>query len=178
MNRKLLMVALSSAVLVFAAPKAHAQFANGGNYFGPHIGLSGVGSAISFGLDYEHGVTPVGQVGPGMIGIGGVFDYFSFGDAGLYGKWTYIDLGVTGMYHFVLNDRKWDPFVGLVLGYEIVSWSWNSGYGGYDFVSPTAGGMVFGGSAGIRYFFNNNWSAQARVGFGISILNVGVNYSF
>lgn len=180
MLRKLIVLLLGVTVLSFFTPNAKAQFANRMNYFGPHIGLSGVGSALTLGLDYERGITNVGQVGPGIIGIGGLFDYYSYGDAALYGSWTYIDFGVSGMYHFVFSDKKWDPFLGLVLGYEVASWKWNNGYGGYDgyYTTPTAGGFTIGGSAGIRYFLSNNWAAEARVGFGFYILAVGVNYSF
>ncbi|MCL4540151.1 MAG: hypothetical protein M1378_11255 [Bacteroidetes bacterium] len=176
--RKLLLVGLSGVVLTFFVPAARAQFVDQMNYIGPHIGLSGVGSALTLGLDYERGITTPGQVGPGVIGIGGLFDYYSYGDAGLGGNWTYIDIGVSGMYHFVLSDKQWDPFLGLVLGYEAASWSWNSNYNGLGLASPTAGGFTLGGSAGVRYFFNNNWAAQARVGFGFYVLALGVDYSF
>ncbi len=180
MGRKLFVTFLAASLfaVTFAARPAAAQFDYGRNYAGAHIGLSGVGSALTLGLDYERGITKVGEVGPGIIGIGGLFDYFSysedyFADAG---SWTYIDFGVSGMYHFVLSDKKWDPFAGLVLGYEVASWKWNHAYlGAY---SPSAGGFTLGGSAGVRYFFNDNWAAQARVGFGFYILAVGVDYKF
>ncbi len=165
-------------VIGFSVQTATAQFSNGKNYVGPHLGLSGIGSTLTLGLDYERAITNPGEAGPGIIGIGGLFDYYSysedyFADAG---TWTYIDFGISGMYHFVLDNNKWDPFVGLVLGYEIASWKWkNSYYGSY---SPTAGGFTLGGSAGIRYFFDDNWAAQARIGFGFYILAVGVDYKF
>ncbi len=185
MRTKLSIVALIVPFFVIGlgSRPASAQFEYGKNYAGAHVGLSGVGSALTLGLDYERGVTQVGEVGPGIIGVGGLFDYFSYGynDYGLsdIGSWTYIDLGVSGMYHFVLQNRKWDPFVGLVLGYEVASWSWKNGYGTeYGWLSPTAGGFGIGGSAGVRYFFNDNWMAQARVGFGFYVLAVGVDYKF
>lgn len=166
-------------VVAFFTSNANAQFENQKNYLGPHIGLSGVGSALTFGLDYERGITNPGDFGPGIIGIGGLFDYYHYSeDYGLYGSggWTYIDIGVSGMYHFVLDNKKLDPFLGLVLGYEVATWSWNGGYlSGY---SPSAGGFTLGGSAGIRYFLNDNWALQARVGFGFYIFAVGVDYKF
>lgn len=173
-----LSTALFAALMVTVlASRANAQFENQKNYAGAHIGLSGVGSALTLGLDYERGITNVGEVGPGIIGIGGLFDYFSYGDNQTYGgTWTYMDFGVSGMYHFVLDNKNWDPFLGLVLGYEIASWKWNTAYSGA--YSPTAGGFALGGSAGVRYFFNDNWAAQARIGFGFYILAVGVDYKF
>ncbi len=69
--------------------------------------------------------------------------------------------------------------VGLVLGYEVASWSWKGNYSYLnEYYSPSAGGFTIGGSAGIRYFFNDNWAAQARVGFGFYLLAVGVDYKF
>ena len=177
MIRKISTALLAVAMLALLASTASAQFENQKNYAGVHIGLSGVGSALTLGADYERGITNPGEVGPGIIGIGGLFDYYSYSDAGLYGKWTYIDFGVSGMYHFVLDNKKWDPFLGLVLGYEVASWSWNSGYSSI-LGSPTAGGFTIGGSAGIRYFLNDNWALQARLGFGFYILAVGVDYKF
>ncbi len=178
MLRKLSVALFAAFVVAFFAPKANAQFENQKNYAGAHIGLSGVGSALTLGLDYERGITSPGEVGPGIIGIGGLFDYFSYGDAALAGNWTYIDFGVSGMYHFVLDNKKWDPFLGLVLGYEVASWTWNSGYSGLGLGSPTAGGFTLGGSAGVRYFLSDQWALQARVGFGFYILAVGVDYKF
>ncbi len=173
-----ILILILSVVIGFTARPVTAQFNKGGNYFGPHLGLSGVGSTLTLGLDYEHGITNPGEVGPGIIGIGGLFDYYSFSEDYFAdaGSWTYIDFGVSGMYHFVLDNEKWDPFIGLVLGYEVANWKWkNEYYGGY---SPSAGGFTLGGSAGIRYFFDNNWAIQARAGFGFYILAVGIDYKF
>lgn len=176
MLHKIYTAFLAAFVVASLASTASAQFENQKNYAGVHIGLSGIGSALTLGLDYERGVTDIGQVGPGIIGVGGLFDLFSYS---VYdGKWTYMDLGVSGMYHFVLDNKKLDPFIGLVVGYEVTSWSWNSTYSGYGWPSPTAGGFTLGGSAGIRYFLNDNWALQARVGFGFYIIAVGADYKF
>jgi len=177
MLRKLSAALLATFVVAFFAPKANAQFEYQKNYLGAHIGLSGVGSTLTYGLDYERAITQPGEVGPGMIGLGGLFDYYHYSEdfGGFGGGWTYIDLGVSGMYHFVLDNKKWDPFLGLVLGYEIASWSW-TGVSGYT--SPTAGGFTLGGSAGVRYFLSDQWALQARVGFGFYLFAVGVDYKF
>ncbi len=179
MKLKLFIAALFAILASLLCTQAtYAQFVNGGNYAGAHVGLSGVGSTLTLGLDYERGITNPGEVGPGIIGIGGIFDYFSYSEDfyATTGSWTYIDFGVTGMYHFVLDNKKWDPFLGLVLGYEVASWKWNNSY--YGSYSPSAGGFTLGASAGIRYFFDDNWAAQARVGFGFYILAIGVDYKF
>ncbi len=177
MLRKLSAALLAASVIALFAPKANAQFEYQKNYGGVHIGLSGVGSTLTYGLDYERAITKPGELGPGMVGLGGLFDYYHYGEdfGGFGGSWTYIDLGVSGMYHFVLDNKKIDPFLGLVLGYEIATWSWSGVSGVY---SPSAGGFTLGGSAGLRYFLDDNWALQARVGFGFYILAVGVDYKF
>jgi hypothetical protein len=177
MLHKLYATLLAAFVVASFASTASAQFENRMNYGGVHIGLSGVGSALTLGLDYERGITNVGDVGPGIIGIGGLFDYYSYSENFVdAGSWTFIDFGVSGMYHFVLDSKQWDPFLGLVLGYEVATWKWNNAY--YGNYSPSAGGFTIGGSAGIRYFFSDNWAAQARIGFGFYIFAVGVDYKF
>ncbi|MGO9481665.1 MAG: outer membrane beta-barrel protein [Candidatus Kryptoniota bacterium] len=178
MLHKLYTAFLAAFVVACFASTASAQFENQMNYGGVHIGLSGVGSALTLGADYERGITKIGDVGPGIIGIGGLFDYYHWGENeyDFGGSWTYIDIGVSGMYHFVLDNKKWDPFLGLVLGYEVATWSWNNGYTGP--YSPSAGGFTLGGSAGVRYFLSDNWALQARVGFGFYIFALGVDYKF
>ena len=183
MKLSVLTVIASLCAIGLTSRPAAAQFEYGKNYAGAHVGLSGVGSALTLGLDYERAVTKPGDVGPGIIGVGGLFDYFSYGsnEYGFsdVGSWTYLDFGASGMYHFVLSDRKWDPFVGLVLGYEVASWSWKGNYSYMNqYYSPSGGGFTIGGSAGVRYFFNDSWAAQARVGFGFYLLAVGVDYKF
>ncbi|MGB9591179.1 MAG: hypothetical protein ACPL1K_01540 [Candidatus Kryptoniota bacterium] len=144
MRHFLVRIVLFSAVIMvlILVGQAKAQFETGKNYAGPHLGLSGVGSALTLGLDYERAVTQPGEVGPGIIGVGGLFDYYSYNETffATTGSWTYIDFGVSGMYHFVLENKKLDPFLGLVLGYEVASWKWNNQYvGNY---SPSEGDLL------------------------------------
>ncbi len=183
MPNKIFGVLFVLASIALIAPRANAQFENQRNYAGVHVGVGGYGGAFAMGVDYERGITNVGDAGPGIIGIGGIADYYSYSygynyDA-LYpseaGTLTFFDIGLTGMYHFVLKDRKIDPFVGLILAYQSVTWS---APGIAPYASPYGSALIFGGSAGVRYFFNRNWSAQARLGFGVTVLAVGVDYSF
>ena len=183
MSNKLFGVLLALSMTVILAPNANAQFENKRNYAGVHLGAGASGGAFDLGLDYERGITNIGEVGPGIIGIGGLLDYYSYSYGYYYdafypsetGTLTYFDLGLTGMYHFVLQDRSFDPFLGLVLGYQSVTWS---APGVAPFAAPYNSGLILGASAGLRYFFNRNWSAQARVGFGFYTFALGVDYSF
>ncbi len=183
MSYRLLKTFAAIAVATFLVPQAKAQFLNQRNYGGVHLGIGASGGAFDLGLDYERGITRVGEAGPGIIGIGGILDYYSYSYGYTYGPafapesgtLTYLDLGVTGMYHFVLDNKKIDPFLGLVLGYQSVTWS-APGIAPYS--APYSSGLILGGSAGVRYFFTPRWAGEARIGFGFYTFAVGVDYSF
>lgn len=183
MSKKILSTFVALAMVALLVPQAKAQFLNQKNYGGVHLGIGASGGAFDLGLDYERGITKVGEAGPGIIGIGGILDYYSYSYGYTYGPGvvpesgtlTYLDLGVTGMYHFVLNNKKIDPFVGLVLGYESVTWS---APGVAPLSAPYSSGLILGGSAGLRYFFTPQWAAQARIGFGFYTFAVGADYTF
>jgi hypothetical protein len=170
-----ILMSVLSIVLIHASGEA--QFAKGKNYLGAHLGLSGVGSTISFGADYERGITD--KIGPGYIGLGGTIDYWSYDFnyllVGSGFSYKYVALGVTGNYHLIVGDPKWDPFGGLVLGYYIVSVSTPAGTytGGFD------GSRLFLGlDLGVRYAISPQVDLQARLGFGPYILAVGADYKF
>jgi len=59
-----------------------------------------------------------------------------------------------------------------MIGYNIVSSKW---YGsGTSIGSASAGGVIFSGFLGARYFFNDKFAAFAELGSGIAYLNLGV----
>lgn len=155
------------ALVVAVTSVASAQYESGRKFVGPHIGLSGVGSAPSIGAQFEVAMD-------GRLGIGGFVDYWSydFGNSFENAGVSYIALGATGSYHFEIDDDKWDPFVGLALGYFVVSWDDDLGDTG-------ASSRIFlGGQGGVRYFFKDNIAFVARAGFGASYLSVGVDFAF
>jgi hypothetical protein len=173
MNTKHIILSVLIAAFLFLSSKnSSAQFNNGSILLGPHIGLSGVGSQPTFGANFEVGVTDPGKAGPGIIGISGRLDYWSWSET--YWKWTWITLAAFANYHFALEDKRWDLFLGLGFGYENVSTSYsgdplfnNSAYGS---------GIIFAGNAGARYFFSPNFAARALAGFGLTWLVLGVDF--
>jgi hypothetical protein len=110
-----------------------------------------------------------------MIGISGRVDYWSFG-FDQFDKFTWITFGVFGNYHLALEDKKWDLFAGLGLGYQNVSWSYSgSALGGG--IATYGSGVFFAGDAGARYFFSSSIAARAMVGFGLEWLVIGVDFA-
>ncbi len=124
-------------VLVFLLlpTSAKAQFQEGGNYLGPSIGLSFLGSSPEFGLNYERGVN---LKDIGTVGFGGIFRYWHYSESFYGGEWGYTNIliGAQGNYHFVLNDSKFDPWLGLILAYVSgsVSWSGSGIQGSYSII--------------------------------------------
>jgi hypothetical protein len=151
-----------------------AQFGPNQKYLGAHIGLSGVGSTAAFGINGEVAYN-------NRITIGGWADTWGYGEtfgtgAGTY-DWNvrYFALAGTGAYHFPIESTpKLDPFVGLALGYYIVSTKAN-GFDGIDY-GGDASRIFLGGYGGARYFFKETMAGVARVGFGASYLTVGLDF--
>jgi hypothetical protein len=160
--------------LAIAAAPAEAQFAQGQKYLGAHLGLSGVGSSASIGVNGEVAYND-------RIAIGAWADTWGYGDdigtvAGNY-SWDirYIALAGTGSYHFpIASNPKIDPFLGLALGYYIVSTN-ADGFDGISY-SGDASRVFLGGYGGARYFFKETLGGVARLGFGASYLTVGVDF--
>jgi hypothetical protein len=171
MLRKLL--AGLAVVGFMASAPAQAQIAAGYLDIGPTIGLGGIGDAgMSIGGRFEKIIKPLESLGGGLLGIQAGFQYYSY-DFGFGSSYSvkYIPIGATANYHFKVANDKIDPFLGLGLGFEVVSCDYD-GPGDCSFSS----GIYFIGRAGIRYFFKENMSLYGDVGAGGAALNVGLMF--
>ncbi len=178
-NLVMVLVLLLCAAFV-AAPVAQAQNAyNQGDKvvsLGIGYGLGGLyGTAgmppISLGFDYGF---------EKKISLGGLVAYSSSTDdfgTGFSWKYTYIVIGARGAYHFLEDNKNIDAYAGLILGYNIVSASWNgtSAQPGFGF-SSSASYMLFGGFVGARYYFSPKFGAFAELGYGAGIITAGISY--
>ena len=165
-------------VLVFLLlpTSAKAQFQEGGNYLGPSIGLSFLGSSPEFGLNYERGVN---LKDIGTVGFGGIFRYWHYSESFYGGEWGYTNIliGAQGNYHFVLNDSKFDPWLGLILAYVSGSVSWSGS--GIQGSSPSSGGFWSALQGGTRYWISPTLALTARIGLGTlsyTALDIGVDF--
>ncbi len=152
---------------------ANAQFGKGQRYLGAHIGVSGVGSTAAFGLNGEVAYND-------RIAIGAWADTWSYGESfgSNFGssEWNvrYVALAGTGAYHFPIESTpKLDPFLGVAVGYFIVSTEART-TGGVSY-SGDASRIFVGGFGGARYFFSDALAGVARLGFGASYLTLGVD---
>jgi hypothetical protein len=176
MKKHLLLLTLAALLGLTALipSRASAQFVNGSLYLGPELGLGlGYGGGVVLGGMVESAITNPGTVGSGRLAIAGRIDFYSWSDG--YYSYSYIPIGIYCDYHFALDDTRWDPFVGLGLGYVIVSASYsgpsdnnyNYGYGSTVFLAA---------QAGVRYFVSPSVAIRAELGLGYLPLGVGVDF--
>lgn len=128
---------------------------------------------------YEYMITENISIG-GFVGVfsseyGTNFDLaYNFSS-----KFSYIHAGGLGNYHFV-NDDKFNAYVGARLGYVNVSTSSDSNDNELDDLlndlDYTASGLLYGIQLGGRYFISEKIAINAELGYGISVLKVGVTF--
>jgi len=148
-------------------------------FIGVHVGASAYGSTASFGANVE---LPYND----RIGIGAWVDYWSWGGSSGNGfgnydwDYKYIALAGTGAYHFPIESNpKLDPYVGLGVGYFIVSYDCSFAGGGVNFdcdAGAKASRIFIGGFGGLRYGFSDKVAANIRAGFGSAYLTLGLDF--
>lgn len=177
MLKKLVGTLAVAALIAAPAKQAAAQVGLGYTDIGVVVGLGNVGSAsASFGGRFERVFKELPDLGNGLLGIGVSADYYSFGDRFLgYGyDYTYIPIGATANYHFKLENKKVDLFIGAGLGYQVISCDYTGVGGSIDLCDNSA--IYFIGRAGGRYFLKPNLALYGDVGAGAATLNVGLTF--
>jgi hypothetical protein len=171
-------VALTAQTAAAQSKSAGGAFGVGYTDIGPTIGLGGLnGASASFGGRFEHAIKPLPDLGNGMLGIQVAAEYYSWSSnfTGFSSSIKYIPIGVTANYHFKLDEPKIDPFVGLGLGYNVVSCSYSSTFGNSGDCGYSSGIYVIA-RAGARYFFSPSMALYGDVGAGGATLNVGLMF--
>ena len=179
---------LTLAICVIAGIGASAQqptFVKGDNVASLGVGLGGY-----YGGWYGHGVKKMPLISASFdhcffdnlfnekssIGIGGLVGYKSIKVVD-YWKINYIVIGVRGTFHYALVN-KLDTYGGLHLGYDICNSKYIGPYGSTWDRSTGGSGLSYGFFVGGRYYFTNSIGAYAELGYGYSILNLGVSFKF
>jgi hypothetical protein len=112
----------------------------------------------------------------GLIGIGPYLGYTSYKYQVVDWGWKYSNfiLGVKGNFHYLFVDNL-DTYAGILLGYNVSS---SKEFGvitpGYDY-SYSAGGLIYGGFVGARYYFKESFAVMAEAGYGLTYLTLGVS---
>jgi len=117
------------------------------------------------------------------ISLGGFVAYTSSEDIWTYSgneygwEYSYIGFGTRGAYHYGLFDSEQiDTYVGLALGYNIVS---VSTIGSGRSSSASGSYLLSGGFVGLRYFFKPNMAVYTELGYGgLGNATVGLSFKF
>jgi len=149
----------------------------------------GLGSTLYSGSFYKSQVPPISAslefgvadnlLEVGTVGVGPYLGYSSYKYEYQDWGWKYsnIIIGVRGNFHYPLLD-KLDTYVGLLLGYNIASSKeFGNSIPGWDY-SYSAGGIVYSGFIGARYYIKDSFALLAELGYGIAYLNLGVALKF
>ncbi len=178
MLKKLVGTLAVAALIAAPAQEVSAQIAKGYTDIGGVVGLGGIGSAgLSFGGRFERIFKELPDLGNGLLGFGVSADYYSYGDSfgAFKSSFTYIPIGATANYHFKLENKKFDAFVGAGLGYYVASCDYPGSTTAFD---PCAGlsTLYFIGRVGGRYFYKPNMAVYADAGAGAATLNIGLTF--
>ena len=161
----MLLISITLTVVVYAQ---HSQ---------GDINLSvGLGIAPTYGVSGGLPISLSGELGiTNDISVGGYLSFSTASKSFLGGKWNYsfFILGTRGSYHF-LQSEKLDPYAGLMLGYIIASSNWTGDDVSFNDSSATSGvgWSLYGGA---RYKINDKISAFGELGYGTSVLRIGIN---
>lgn len=150
------------------------------NYYGDVL------TPPSLVLTFDHGVKD--NLGPGNLGIGGVFSYkssrykYSFGN--YKATWRNIIVGVRGTYHLTMlvdKNNKFDPYAGVTAGLRFTIYDdtyynsnpiLNDPYN-YNVAYPVVGAFI-----GAKYYFAKSLGAFAEAGYDISFFRAGLCLKF
>ncbi len=163
------------ALLAFSAQNATAQsYQQGDKLLNVGVGLGTYGAGgLGLGGSFEYGIHEAISVGV-LGGYSGRSNYL-----GSNTRWSVLTIGARGSYHFNellnLDNDQIDLYAGLGLGYRNISWNYNGiglgdGYG--------AGGILFLGHIGGKYYFQPNLGIFAELGSGFGTLQAGLAFKF
>ena len=185
-------VALAATAAAPAAPGRLSPASAARPLFG--VGTSTLNVGVGFGLGYGYGSlggnassTPalsvsylrgLTQAGPGVVSVGGLVGYKSYGweSAGAKATWRNLYVGARGAYHYNFGNPRLDTYAGLGLGLRVVSYSDN--YDAQATASASGSQAELSGFLGARYFFSDKLGAFSELGYDMSYLKVGLSARF
>jgi len=142
----------------------------------------GFGTALYVGSYYKMQVPPIsasfeygikdGILEKGSIGVGGYLGFasYKYEYSGWGWKYSNIIIAARGTFHYPFVE-KLDTYLGVLLGYDIVS---SKEFGTPVGSAGTSSGLAYSGFIGARYYFKEKFGVMAELGYGITYLNVGI----
>lgn len=171
------------SIIIFSANILFGQLQSNEHIFGPSIGFSFLESTVQLGINHEYNmdINQLGIENGGIIGIGGIFRYWSYSEKFRDFQWDYtsILLGVQTNYHFYFQNDNIDPWLGFTMGYDFGNADLKITNSDIMVSEKDYGGIFIGAGAGIRYWLSTNLSISTRIGVGSSrygALELGIDY--
>lgn len=166
-----------TVALFFVAMTADAKvYENGKSYLNAGIGLGStlVGDITlpPISASYEMGFTDKISAG-GFVGFALSEEDYSFGTY----SYSHIIIGGRGSYHFY-NEKDMEAYAGAMVGYNIVSASYESKSGYTASGSASGSDLTYSVYLGGRYMFTEMLGVYGEFGYGVSYLNVGITAKF
>lgn len=152
-----------------------AQFAKGQKDLNIGIGL-GSNYGLPIGASLDFGITDNISLGA-YLGYASKTEELGFGFVSYKWNYTAILMGARAAYHLKLVDNL-DTYGGVLLGYNYGSVSLQGDRNGFFGAEPEYGGLAWAGFIGGRYRFSERMGAFAELGYGIAILQAGLNVKF
>ena len=110
------------------------------------------------------------------IGVGGQFGYRSVSlgwNENLGWKTTIFTINAKGAFHYALVDNL-DTYAGVTMGYNIEKTEYAGGYN----TEPDRRPFGYNLFVGARYYFTSNIAVFGELGFGTTVLNLGLAFKF
>ena len=155
---------------------------------GGHYDAYGSYSSVTPAISGFYEKATSANVGPGVLGLGGLIAYNSLHADGHYYSyynydydWTYLILGFRGAYHWNTWHEvpELDTYGGLMLSYNIETFHDNTNYpDGYVEYSSSGSHLGLSIYFGSRYYFSEKFGVVAELGYGIAVLNIGAQVKF
>jgi opacity protein-like surface antigen len=132
-------------------------------------------------VSFEHAVTD-------HVGVGLSLSYSTYGAKWFDGqnydysyRWNTLAIMARGAYHFSVRNDKFDPYIGVGLGFLKYGYKWTSSDPTFNEASNTVSlgtplGYQFLG--GLRYMFSDNVGGFVEVGYGLAVANFGLTLKF
>jgi hypothetical protein len=138
---------------------------------------------VGFGLGYYYGggggvpvIASLEFAVNDVITVGPYFGYTSRAYTGF--RYTFLDLGVRGSYHFSelfeIRNEQVDIYGGANLGYAVSNVNYDNPAIDDNDLYPSR--IQFGLHAGARYFFSEKVAGFGELGFGLAPLALGVTF--
>jgi hypothetical protein len=171
-------------IVIFASSMIFAQGVlpkKGDKFVGGKLGLGAFyGADLGYGAGFEmilqEDFLNLGDI-PASLGVGGSFGYSAYKDHWMGSNWKYTNVVIliSVFYHAnVLDNNKLDTYVKFSLGYNAAKVKYD-GVAGFDYSSPSVGGLISGSAIGARYFISPTLAAVAELGWGFGLFRLGVD---